>query len=410
MARSRDRREDDDIWPGFVDALSTLLMGVTFLLVVFVLGQFFMSRLLAGRTQEMDVLQNQVADLTSRLGLSQSQSDELRRNLRQLDSDLSNLSRERDDLQRNLQTSEEGRLSLEDRLSGLLAQSSLLQRNLEDARTTGEQAARTQAELQAALDAARASVKADRATVELQVGQLAELKRQVAALEQQKAALEQEKSGAMTSQQEALAQVQLLNQQIAALGTQLAQLGQALELKQTEIDQQNSTIESLGHRLNVALADKVVELSQFRSDFFGRLRGILGERTDVRVVGDRFVFQSEVLFDSGRAQLSPQGEEQLAKFAQTLRQLIDQIPADLPWILRVDGHTDARPISTPEFPSNWELSTARAISVARFLIQQGIPADRVAAAGFAEFRPIDAAQTEEGYRRNRRIELQLTNF
>lgn len=410
MARSRDRREDDDIWPGFVDALSTLLMGVTFLLVVFVLGQFFMSRLLAGRTQQMDVLQNQVADLTSRLGLSQSQSDELRRNLRQLDSDLSNLSRERDDLQRNLQTSEEGRLSLEDRLTGLLAQSGLLQRNLEDARTAGEQATRTQAELQAALDEARATVKADRATVELQVGQLAELKRQVAALEQQKAALEQEKSGALTSQQEALAQVQLLNQQIAALGTQLAQLGQALELKQAEIDKQGTTIEDLGHRLNIALADKVVELSQFRSDFFGRLRGILGERTDVRVVGDRFVFQSEVLFDSGRAQLSPQGEEQLAKFAQTLRQLIDQIPADLPWILRVDGHTDARPISTPEFPSNWELSTARAISVARFLIQQGIPADRVAAAGFAEFRPIDASQTEEGYRRNRRIELQLTNF
>ena len=411
MARSRRYRdEQDDFWPGFVDALSTLLMGVTFLLVVFVLGQFFMSRLLAGRTQQMDELQAQVQDMSSQLKLSSDEAAELRRNLRRLDTSLRSLTADRDSLQGKLQDSEASRATLSDRLAGILAQTAGLSRNLSDAKTLLEQQTQTKAQLEEALVEARRQITADKATVDLKVGQLAELQQQIAALRAARDKLQAEKGNVATTRDQALAQVALLNQQISDLGSQLARLGSALEIKQQEIDKQATSIEDLGKKLNLALADKVVELSQFRSDFFGRLRGILGGRQGVQVVGDRFVFQSEVLFDSGNATLSPQGEEKLAAFAQSLKSIIGEIPADLPWILRVDGHTDKRPISTAEFPSNWELSTARAISVARFLIANGIPASRVAAAGFAEFKPLDTADTDEAYRRNRRIELQLTNF
>ena len=184
-------------------------------------------------------------------------------------------------------------------------------------------------------------------------------------------------------------QVRQLTEQIAALSRQLAALDQALDLKQTAIDEQSATIANLGQRLNLALASKVEELSQYRSEFFGELRKALGEREDVRIVGDRFVFQSEVLFASGSAEIGPGGREQLAKLATALKEIIDRIPPELPWVLQVDGHTDRVPISTARFPSNWELSSARAIAVAQFLIGQGIPPDRVAARGFAEFQPLD---------------------
>jgi chemotaxis protein MotB len=199
-----------------------------------------------------------------------------------------------------------------------------------------------------------------------------------------------------------------LTRQIALLGEQLRRLDAALELKQQEIDTQSQTIADLGQRLNLALASKVEELAEFRSEFFGRMRRVLGDRQDIRIVGDRFVFQSEVLFASGTADLGPEGRARLTEFVRTLREIVDQLPPELPWVLQVDGHTDKRPINTPRFPSNWELSTARAISVAQFLVSQGLPPERVAATGFAEFQPIAAGDSEEAYRANRRIEIKLT--
>jgi chemotaxis protein MotB len=158
----------------------------------------------------------------------------------------------------------------------------------------------------------------------------------------------------------------------------------------------------------VALASKVQELARYRSEFFGRLREVLGKRKDVRIVGDRFVFQSEVLFETGSAELGGAGQQQLGQLARALTEIAARIPKDLPWVLRVDGHTDRIPIHTPEFRSNWELSTARAISVVRFLIDQGIPADHLAATGFGEHQPLDPGLSEAALRRNRRIELKLT--
>src|SRR5262249_33113148 len=204
-----------------------------------------------------------------------------------------------------------------------------------------------------------------------------------------------------------LAQVEVLNQQIAALRRQLAALEQALEASEKKDKESQSRIADLGQRLHRALAQRVQELSRYRSDFFGRLRTILGNRPDIRIVGDRFVFQSEVFFDTGQAVLRPEGRAELDKLATALVDLERQIPGEIAWVLRVDGHTDIRPV-TGQFRTNWDLSAARAISVVQYLISKGVSPQRLVAAGFGEFQPIDTDRTEEAFSRNRRIELKLT--
>jgi chemotaxis protein MotB len=207
---------------------------------------------------------------------------------------------------------------------------------------------------------------------------------------------------------EALAKVEILNQQLAALRLQLAALQEALDASEAKDKESQVKIADLGQRLNVALAKKVQELARYRSDFFGKLREVLGARADFQVVGDRFVFPADVLFDSGSADLKPDAMPQIDKLADALKQLETQIPADIGWVLRIDGHTDIKPITNPTFPSNWELSSARAISVVRYLIDQGIPPNRLVAAGFGEFQPIDPGDSDDALRKNRRIELKLT--
>jgi chemotaxis protein MotB len=208
--------------------------------------------------------------------------------------------------------------------------------------------------------------------------------------------------------EQAQSQVAILNQQILAMREQLAQIQVALNAADERDMEQQVVIENLGARLNVALAQRVEELSAYRSEFFGRLVKLLGNRTDIRVVGDRFIFQSEVLFTVGQVELGGEGKIELTTLAGALLEIAANIPEEINWVLRVDGHTDTQPINTPLFPSNWELSTARAISVVQFLIEQGVPESRLAATGFGEFQPIDATPGEAGYRRNRRIEMKLT--
>jgi chemotaxis protein MotB len=207
---------------------------------------------------------------------------------------------------------------------------------------------------------------------------------------------------------DALAQVELLNQQLGAMRRQLAMLNDALEAAESRESESKTHIADLGRRLNAALAQRVQELARFRSEFFGRLRAILSQRSDIEIVGDRFVFQSEVLFPKGSADINPAGLEELAKLAAAIVELESQIPEDIAWVLRVDGHTDIDPIRSSAFRSNWELSSARALAVVSLLIDRGVPPNRLVAAGFGEFQPIDAGDTEEAKTRNRRIELKLT--
>lgn len=222
-------------------------------------------------------------------------------------------------------------------------------------------------------------------------------------------ALSTELESQKTISNEALAKVDLLNQQMLALRKQIAALNEALEASEKKDKDSQDRIKDLGSRLNAALARQVQELQRYRSDFFGRLRELLKDRKDIRVVGDRFVFESEVLFPSGQATLALEGTAAMDQLASAILDLEKAIPSEVNWALQVDGHTDIRPIASPQFPSNWELSTARAASVVKYLIARGVSPGRLVAAGYGEFQPIEQGVDEESLRRNRRIELKLTN-
>ena len=328
-----------DYWPGFVDALTTLLLAIMFMLSVFVLGQFFLSQEITGKDTALDRLNAQINELTQLLALEKGTAQDLDDQLRALAANLSEAEAER-------------------------------------------------SRLQAILDAGAGEGEA----VEKRVGELA-------------GALDEERRVS----QRALLQVQTLNRQIAALRQQIAALESALGTSEAKEQEGQARIADLGRRLNLALAARVQELNRYRSDFFGRLREILGAREDIRIVGDRFVFQSEVLFPSGGAQLNPRGFEELATTARALLEVAEEIPDEINWVLRVDGHTDNIPLTgTGRYADNWELSQARALSVVKFLIRQGGPANRLLAAGFGDNQPLDPANTPAARDRNRRIELKLT--
>lgn len=331
--RARSKRSLN-VWPGYVDALATLLLAVVFLLTVFVVGQFFLSQELTGRDAVLTRLNRQIADLTDLLALERS----------------------------SRRAQEEAAASLRNTLTATEAERDRLQ----------------------ALTAANEAAQGKSADVDAQL------------------------AAERGATQRAQNQVELLNEQIRALRRQLAALEDALAASESRDRESQARIAELGSRLNVALAQRVQELARYRSDFFGRLRQIIGSRSDVRIVGDRFVLQSEVLFAAGSAALKPEAGPELDRIAGAILDIAKEIPADLPWVLRVDGHTDARPIQSAQFPSNWALSAARAIAVVQYLRSKGLPPQRLLAGAFGEFQPLDSGTSEEAYSRNRRIEMKLT--
>ena len=338
LARGRRVARTIDYWPGFVDALSTMLLVIIFLLSVFMLSQYFSSRAVTSKDAALSRLNRQIEELTSLLALERAGKADAQATLATINATLDASGKERD------------------RLQGLLAT---------------QNGAGAAAQGRAAQAARALDVQKDVAS-------------------------------------RALAQIDILNQQIAALRRQLAAVEDALNASESRDRDSQTRIADLGSRLNVALAQKVQELSRYRSDFFGRLRDILGNRPGIRVVGDRFVFESEVLFDPGQAAVNEAGHAELDKLATALIDLSREIPPDIPWIMRVDGHTDRRPITSPQFKSNWDLSASRAIAVVQYLVGRGVDPTRLLAAGFGEFQPLDTADTDDAYRRNRRIELKLT--
>ena len=435
-ALARRARRSTNIWPGFVDALATLLLVLMFLVMVFVLAQFFLNEALSGRDAALQKLESQVSELADLLGLERAQGAELRLNIAQLSEELQASVTLRDDLNATIealtlraesaeQTTKRLNKALEEAFATIEADKTKLasqSSELAALSTRAESAEERAARLKKALEDAFATVEADKAKIQVQVRELAALTQSVAALRALKEELEtkitemsgklEESEATMIAERDisesARARLALLNRQMAALREQLAQLSAVLEASEVLSKKQKVQIANLGKRLNAALATKVQELSRYRSEFFGRLREVLGRQPGVRIVGDRFVFQSEVLFASGSAELGEEGQEQLGRLADTLREISVKIPKDIDWILRIDGHTDKLPIKTAQFPSNWELSSARAISVVKFLKIREIPANRLVAAGFGEHQPLDDRDDEIGYRRNRRIELKLT--
>ena len=339
MALARIRRGESGMnyWPGFVDALSTLILSIIFLLSIFVVVQFYLQQEVQGKNNALQHLNGQIALLSKLLSMEKVSNADL-----------------------------------ENQLGGLRSSLAAAQDDRNKFKGLYEGAATAQT------------------TAESKVNELS-------------GQLEGEKENAT----KALGQVDLLNQQIAALRNQLASLASALDVSNKKSKDSEERISELGQRLNVALAQHVQELSSYRSDFFGKLRQVLGNRPDIRVVGDRFVLQSEIFFDTGRADLKPEGRAELDKVASAIVELESQIPAEIPWILRVDGHTDLRPI-IGQFRSNWDLSAQRAISVVQYMVGKGVKPSRLVAAGFGEFQPIDTGTTEDAFRRNRRIEFKLT--
>ena len=392
MSRSAARRTLN-VWPGWVDALSTLVMVIIFVLMVFVIAQTYLSAALSGREQALQRLTQQVSELADLLALERKANTDLRANI--------------GDISAELQASIKTRDALDQRLTVIIGERDALAASLAESNARGQQVTEEQQRRAKELEEAYKVIEADRAKVQALLSDIAVLESLRDELTKKLSAAEESVTSEKELSDEAQLQVSLLNRQILALREQLSQLAEALEIAETKSQEQEVQIADLGRRLNLALASKVEELARYRSEFFGRLREVLGERPDIRVVGDRFVFQSEVLFPSGSAELEQQGRQQLDTLAATLIDISKNIPPDLDWVLRVDGHTDKNPIATSEFPSNWELSAKRAINVVRYLEARGVPANRLAAAGFAEFRPLEQGDTPEIYRRNRRIELKL---
>ncbi len=461
---TRRQRQTFDIWPGFVDALSALLIIIIFLLMVFTLAQFFLGELLSGRNQALDRLNRQVAELTSMLSIERNANLTLRGQVSRLTTDLN--------------ASNTARNNLSSQLSELLPQKDTLEAMLADVKTERDtlqielnKTLQKSGQISVELEEAQKTISLSKNKIKAKLTEIAQLNRDLNTLrevrktlekkiaklanavttrdksliairdkskeletklstEEERTALAQKtitkrdltirELGAqakrigeeLTKEQrisaEALKQVKTLNLQLAAVRQQLATLNAALQAAEEKATKQNVQIITLGKRLNAALTNKVAELALYRSEFFGRLRQTLGNRRGVKIVGDRFVFQSEVLFSSGSAHLNIEGQNQIAQLARTLNEISDRIPQNLNWVLRVDGHTDRRPIKTMKFPSNWELSSARAIAVVRDLIAHGVNAKHLVAAGFGEFQPIDPRRDEIADRRNRRIEFKLT--
>jgi chemotaxis protein MotB len=386
MALASRRRRNIEAWPGYVDVLSTLLMVIVFVLMIFVVAQLYLSQALTGKDQTLARLSQQLSELSEMLSMERGNSQQLKVQLSQLSSALTKSTAERD--------------ALQNKLTVVIGERETLKAQLGDANAqiaVGKEKQKELADAYKTIDADKTKITA--------------LLNDIAALEslrddlQKKLLTADENAKQITSQSEA--QVALLNQQMLAMRDQLAQLSAALEASAQKSKEQQVQIADLGSKLNAALASKVEELARYRSEFFGRLREALGQRDDIRIVGDRFVFQSEVLFASGSADIGQAGRDQLDTLATTLILITKEIPEDIDWVLRIDGHTDKRPITSGLYASNWELSTARAIAVLKYLATKGIPENRLAAAGFAEFSPLDTGDSDEALTKNRRIEFKL---
>jgi chemotaxis protein MotB len=427
-----------EAWPGYVDALSTLLMVIIFVLLVFVLAQFFLSAALSGRSKALDQVKQQLAQVGQMLSLEQSHSASLQQTVAQLSAQLASTQADRASLSAQLG-------QLEERMQQTLAQRDTLQKQLtnatELAQASGSRAQQLQsqvgdlqrqlADLKAQAAELDKTVTADKATIEARLSDLARLEEQTRALQALREQLEKQAetaaAQAMTEKERrqavetelakekdlgdsAAAQVALLNRQVDNLKSQLTAIAQALEIAQKEGRDKDVQIANLGQQLNAALAAKVQELQSYRSEFFGDLRKILADKPGIRVVGDRFVIQSDVLFPVNSAELSPEGVQQISKLADTIKQIAQQIPPNVRWVLDVDGYADKQPITGGQFASNWELSAARAISVVKLLIGEGVSADHVAATAYSDNHALDPGDTPDAYSKNRRIELRLTDY
>ena len=403
-----NRRSESYTWPGFVDALATLLMVIIFVLMVFVLIQVNLAYRVSGQDATLGEMRQQLVSLTELLNLERKASSNLAADLAQISKALEVTTTERDDILAQL-------ANAIDALAASTAENAVLSEKQEATLAALEAARLRLDERLAALTAAEQNLAEANTKLAASETSLASTESSLAAA-LEKLAQTQQESDEANKQADSLAaenaasraEILQMTKATTALRQRIEELTTLLGDLEAQATRDKVAIASLGKSLNNALANKVQELQRFRSEFFGRLREVLSGRDEVQIVGDRFVFQSEVLFDQGQANIGNSGEEQLQKLAVTLADIATKIPDDINWVLQVEGHTDDIPISAGRFADNWDLSTERALSVVRFLASQGVPANKLAATGYGEFQPLASAGTDDARRRNRRIELKIT--
>ncbi|EGV50784.1 peptidoglycan -binding protein [endosymbiont of Riftia pachyptila] len=421
---ARRSRHQINVWPGYVDALSALLILVIFVILIFTFAQFLLSQILSNQESELANLNQQIAALSHDLGLERTQRASLEQDVNQLSGMISELTDEKFQLSSQIgQLTTQGEAdqkqieqqllniaSLQQDIATLQAMRQKLEQEVGQLASNLQQKDEALGQLRDRGQSLQAELADQQERTLLAQQQLQHKEINIQALNTlvglQREAINKERR----LSEEAQIEVAALSQKIGLLRSQLQEISAALKLSEQEKTTQQNEIKRLGERLNIELARQVNQLEQYRSEFFGRLRTLLGDNPAVRIVGDRFLFQSELLFASGSARLGAKGKAELTKLAVTLKQVATRIPKEINWILRIDGHTDRLPIHTEQFPSNWELSSARAVSVVRYLASQGIPQRRLTAAGFGEFHPIDTGDTPEALSHNRRIEIKLTSL
>ncbi|EGW53220.1 peptidoglycan -binding protein [Candidatus Endoriftia persephonae] len=421
---ARRSRHQINVWPGYVDALSALLILVIFVILIFTFAQFLLSQILSNQESELANLNQQIAALSHDLGLERTQRASLEQDVNQLSGMISELTDEKFQLSSQIgQLTTQGEAdqkqieqqllniaSLQQDIATLQAMRQKLEQEVGQLASNLQQKDEALGQLRDRGQSLQAELADQQERTLLAQQQLQHKEINIQALNTlvglQREAINKERR----LSEEAQIEVAALSQKIGLLRSQLQEISAALKLSKQEKTTQQNEIKRLGERLNIELARQVNQLEQYRSEFFGRLRTLLGDNPAVRIVGDRFLFQSELLFASGSARLGAKGKAELTKLAVTLKQVATRIPKEINWILRIDGHTDRLPIHTEQFPSNWELSSARAVSVVRYLASQGIPQRRLTAAGFGEFHPIDTGDTPEALSHNRRIEIKLTSL
>lgn len=422
---SRSRRTSSPItaWPGFVDVLSALLMVVIFVLMIFTVAQFMLNEILYSQKNELAELHVQLSELAELLGLEKENSNELTAQVARLSDTILGLSEDKELLMSQVADysarSEKDEEQIKQQMLTMVSLNEDIQA-LTKVKDELEQRVATLAltltdrEVQISMLRDRSKALTEQLATQIETTVLAQkaideqnirIQALSAVLESQKQATAREKELSTTAR----AEITLLSDQITRLREQLTTITNALALAETQAQAKDERIVDLGKKLNIALARRVNELEKYRSEFFGQLRRIIGDNPAVKIEGDRFVLQAGLLFESGSALLGDQGRTHLTTLADTLLDIAKKIPAEINWILRIDGHTDRVPINNATFPSNWELSAARAVSVLRFLSHKGVPEQRMAAAGFSEYHPIDRANTPEAYQKNRRIEIKLTS-
>lgn len=423
LGSSRRNRASVNIWPGFVDALATVLLAFVFMLLLFVVAQLFMSTQLTDRNRALEALQAELSEMADALALSRGQQEQLEDEVSNLYAELHATLSQRDQAQADLALSEEALAAAreeiavgEDALTARLIEIASLQQDIaalrevretleaEIAERTRELGAERDRSMELAAELADAEERTVLAQREIEAKDM-RIRDLVMEVADRQEALDNEQRLSASAE----ARVEALRRQLRELRTQISALAETLRIEEETVAEQQAEIDTLVERLNIALAEEVQELTSYRSEFFGRLREVLGDIEEIEIIGDRFRFQSELFFETASAELGAEGEVRLGQVASVLQRVAERIPDEIEWVLQVEGHTDRRPINTPEFPSNWELSSARAQSIVYFLIEQGIPAERLSAVGYGEFQPVADGDDAESFARNRRIELRLTS-